>query len=334
MGALDKLKKNRADLFNKVTKDFEQKDAKFEKKDDDRFWSLTRDQKTGAGAAIIRFLPPVVEGDELPWVRLYSYAFKDKKTNKWYINNSLRTIGKPDPVGEYNHERWEESMALSGDEQKKAQDAVRDRKQKTTYISNILVIKDPAKPENEGKVFLYKYGPQIHGMIQAKAQPEKDEFETEEPTPIFVYDAFEGMNFRLKCKMKDKYPNYEDSKFEDKITALCDGDEDEMEAVLEKCHGLQQFLDPKEFKSYEDLKKELHKALGLTGGASAGGSTGGAKKKSALESMDDNGDEDVAPKAKPATKPGAATKKVEKVEETGSDGDDDADFFKKLLSEE
>jgi hypothetical protein len=333
MGALDKLKKNRADLFNKVAADFEKKDGKFEKKEDDRFWQPTRDTKTGAGAAIIRFLPPVVDGDELPWARLYSYAFKDKKTGKWYIENSLRTIGKPDPVGEYNHERWEESLALSGDEQKKAQDAVRDRKQKTTYISNILVVRDPAKPENEGKVFLYKYGPQIHGMIQAQAQPEKDEFAEEDPTPVFVYDAFEGKNFRLKVKMKDKYPNYEDSKFEDKITALCDGDEDEMEAVLSKCHSLNAFLDPKEFKSYDDLKKQLHKALGLTGGTASGGSSSGGGKKSALEQMDD--DEPQPTRTKVTSGATKKPKEEPKEEPAGGDDDgDDTDFFKKLLSEE
>jgi hypothetical protein len=337
MGALDKLKKNRSALFEKVSKDFESKGGNFEKKEDDRFWQPTRN-KDGNGAAIIRFLPPVAEGDELPWARLYSYAFKGP-TGKWYIENALSTIGQKDPVGEYNHEKWEESLTVSGAQQKLAQDAVRNRKRKTTFISNILVVRDPAKPECEGKVFLYKYGTQIHGMIEAKGKPEKDEFATEDPVPVYVYDAFEGANFRLKVKMKDKYPTYEDSKFEDNITALCDGDEEEMERVLSSAHQLNAFTAPDQFKSYEELQKLLVKVLNLSGAstASSGGESAG-KGRSALESMDDDATPPAEDKPKAAvTKVATKTppKKVEaaKVEAEPSGEEDETAFFRDLLKD-
>lgn len=334
MGALDKLKKNRSALFEKVSKDFESKGGGFEKEKDDRFWQPTRN-KDGNGAAIIRFLPPVCDGDELPWARVYSYAFKGP-TGKWYIENALSTIGQKDPVGEYNHEKWEESLAMSGAQQKIAQDAVRNRKRKTTFISNILVIRDPGNPENEGKVFLYKYGPSIHGMIEAKAKPEKDEFSTEDPTPVYVYDAFEGANFRLKVKMKDKYPNYEDSKFEDNITALCDGDEDEMERVLSSCHKLSEFTAPNQFKPYEELQKLLLKVLNITtGGSSAasGGESAGTGR-TALDEMDDTPAQKAAVTKVGATKTPPKKAEAVKVEEPAGGEEDETAFFRDLLKDD
>jgi hypothetical protein len=178
-------------------------------------------------------------------------------------------------------------------------------------------------------------------MIEAKAKPEKDEFSTEDPTPVYVYDAFEGANFRLKVKMKDKYPNYEDSKFEDNITALCDGDEDKMEEALNACHKLSEFTAPDQFKSYEELQKQLVKVLNLSGSSSSsGGGDGETKRPSALEQMDDDtppaAEKPKAAVTKVATK--TPPKKADPVkaepEPSGDGEEDETAFFRDLLKDD
>jgi hypothetical protein len=341
MGKLDTLKKNRAALFDKVSKDFDNKGGFTKEEDDKRFWKLTLN-KDGQGAAIIRFLPPIPEnGDELPWVRLYKYGFKGP-TGKWYIENALSTIGQKDPVGEYNSARWEEAQQMTGDAKKNAEEAVKNRKRRTEFISNIQVIKDPANPDNNGKVFLFRYGPQIHSMIEAKGKPETDELTGETPDAVHVYDAFNGSNLRLKAKKKDekaKFPSYETSEFEATVGPLCDGDEDEMERVLDACYPLHPFIAPDQFKSYEDLQKQLNKALNLGDGASGSSSSAGSKPaRTALEQLDDD-TPTVPSEDKPVTKVTkvSKTKKAEPEPtlEVGGDNedDDDPDFFKNLLND-
>ena len=162
---------NRNRMSEIATKDFESGNSY--NNEDNRFWKLTRD-KTGTGSAVIRFLP-ATGNDELPWVKLYSYAFQGP-TGKWFINDSPSTIGEKDPVMEANAELWNSGFDAD-------KEIARKRKRKTSYIYNILVLKDPANPENDGKVFLFKAGKQIHDMIGAKAKPQ---FEDDEP--VFVYD--------------------------------------------------------------------------------------------------------------------------------------------------
>jgi len=344
MGALDRLKKGRKDLFAKVTKDLDDSNKKFEKEKDDRFWTLTVDKKTGTGAAIIRMLPPMHEEDELPWQRTFSYGFfrmKPDGKKLWYINESPATIGLPDPVAELNHEEWE---AASSEAEK---NKVRNRKRRTNFICNIEVIKDPANPDNNGKTFLYRYGKTIQDKVIAIAKPEVDELTGESPESIEVWDAWEGCNLRLKAKMKDNFLNYDDSKFEDP-SELCGGDEDKMEAVLDACHKLAEFRDPKRFKSYEDLKKELDRWLGKTPSASK-------PTRTAVEEMDE--EEEPAPKKEekkrtpvrrkeesvdeddetPAPKKDAKKEVVKKPKEETPDVDEDyedAAYFKKLLAQE
>lgn len=305
------LKKNRAALFSKVSKELEQKSSS--KDVDVRFWKLERD-KTGNAQAIIRFLPPVNEGDELPWVRIFSHAFKGP-TGKWYINNSLTTIGQPDPLSEHNRALWD-----AGSEEQKAQ--VRVQKRKTHFVSNILVIKDPAHPENDGKVFLYKYGKKIHDMITSKAKPE---FEDE--APVFVYDLWEGANFRLKIKSLDGYPNYDSSVF-DTSTELYSGNEEKVQKVLDSTHRLADFHNADQFKSYEALKKELDRALGLDGGSAP---------RPAIEDM---GDEEERPApVKVAVKKTESAPSKPKVEGATmkvappAEEEDDMSFFKDLLND-
>ena len=211
---------------------------------DERFWKPEMD-KTGVGSAIIRFLP-APEGEELPWVKMYSHAFQG--TGGWYIENSLTTIGQKDPVSEHNRELWN-----SGSDKDK--ETVRKQKRKLSYYSNIYVIKDPAHPENEGKVFLFKFGKKIFDKILNAMQPE---FEDEEP--INPFDFWGGANFRLKIRKVEGYWNYDKSEF-DSSSALLD-DDDALEALWKKEYSLSAIVAPDQFKSYEDLEKRLKYVLG------------------------------------------------------------------------
>ena len=210
---------------------------------DDRLWKLDVD-KSGNGYAVIRFLPPP-NGEDLPFVKLYSHAFQG--TGGWYIENSLTTLGQKDPVSEFNSQLWNNGTDAG-------KDAARKQKRKLTYISNIYVVKDPANPENEGKVFLYKYGKKIFDKLTAAMQPE---FEDEEA--IDPFDFWQGANFKLKAKNVAGYRNYDSSEFS-APSAILD-DDDALETLWKKEYSLKEFTDASEFKSYADLEKRLNAVL-------------------------------------------------------------------------
>ena len=206
---------------------------------DDRLWKLEVD-KSGNGYAVIRFLP-APDNEDLPFVKLYSHAFQGP--GGWYIENSLTTLGGKDPVSEYNSQLWNNGTDAG-------KEAARKQKRKLTYISNIYVVKDPANPENEGKVFLYKYGKKIFDKLTAAMQPE---FEDEEA--IDPFDFWQGANFKLKAKNVAGYRNYDSSEFTT-VTPLLD-DDDALESVWKKENSLKEFVDADQFKSYDDLKLSL-----------------------------------------------------------------------------
>ena len=214
---------------------------------DERLWKLECD-KSGNGYAVIRFLP-APNGEDLPFVKLYSHAFQGP--GGWYIENSLTTMNQKDPVSEYNTMLWNNGTDAGKDQARK-------QKRKLTYISNIYVVKDPANPENEGKVFLYKFGKKIFDKITAAMQPE---FEDEEA--IDPFDFWQGANFKLKAKNVAGYRNYDSSEFA-RPDALLD-DDDAMEAVWKKEYSLAELVSADQFKSYDDLKKRLDYVLGNKG---------------------------------------------------------------------
>lgn len=218
---------------------------------DDRFWKPEMD-KTGVGSAIIRLLP-APEGEDLPWVKMYSHAFQGP--GGWFIENSLTTLGQKDPVSEHNRELWN-----SGSEKDK--ETVRKQKRKLNYYSNIYVVKDPLHPENEGKVFLFKFGKKIFDKILNAMQPE---FEDEEP--MNPYDFWTGANFRLKIRKVEGYWNYDKSEF-DKPSPLLE-DDDALEALWKKEYSLSAIVAPDQFKSYDDLQKRLNYVLGQKNAARA-----------------------------------------------------------------
>lgn len=211
---------------------------------DDRFWQPTVD-KAGNGYAVIRFLPSP-PNEDVPFVRIWNHGFKGP-TGKWYIENSLTTIGQNDPVGEYNSKLW--NSGLEADKEQ-----ARAQKRRLTYISNIYVVSDSGNPDNEGKVFLYKYGKKIFDKLNEAMNPEFDDEE-----PMNPFDLWEGANFKLKIRTVEKYRNYDKSEFA-KAGPLLD-DDDALEGVWKKEYSLQEFLDPKNFKSYAELKAKLDAVL-------------------------------------------------------------------------
>lgn len=214
-------------------------------RDDDRFWQPEVD-KAGNGFAVIRFLP-APKGEEMPWARIWSHGFQGP-TGKWYIENSLTTIGKADPVAELNNELWN-----SGSEANK--EIARKQKRRLSYTCNVLVLQDPAHPENEGKVKLFKFGKRIFDKIKDTMQPE---FPGE--TPVNPFDFWKGADFKIKIRKVEGYRNYDKSEF-DAPAALFGGDETKLEAIWGQEHSLVDFTDARHFKTYEELKKKLESVL-------------------------------------------------------------------------
>jgi len=243
MGFNDLKKKSKTGM-DELIKKMEDQTKKIDYKDD-RFWRPELD-KSGNGFAIIRFLPEV-ENEDCPWAKVYGHAFRGP--GGWYIENCLTTNSLKDPVSEVNTQLWN-----SGVESDK--NLARDRKRKLTYTSNVYVVSDPANPQNEGKVFLYKYGVKIFEKIQEVMKPE---FKDEEA--INPFDFWKGANFRLKIRKVAGYTNYDKSEF-DSTSALLAGDDAKLETVWKSQYKLKEFTDASNFKTYDELKDRLYEVLG------------------------------------------------------------------------
>lgn len=309
------LRKMRNSDFGKIANEFEKvanPQSESKSYQDDRFWKLDPD-KAGNATATIRFLPravKVVDGnevvDELPWVRIFSHGFQGP-TGKWYIENSLTTIGETDPVGELNSRLWN-----SGVESDK--EVARKQKRRLHYIANILVISDPKHPENEGQVRLFKFGKKIFDKIMDKARPT---FEDE--TPVNVFDLWEGADFKLRQRKVEGYPNYDQSVFmEPSPVAQSD---DEILEIVNKQYLLSEFTDKKNFKSYDELARKLAYVL----------NSDAAPTKTAASIADD--DDYTPPARKETSKP--EVKIAADSAPWGDEDDEDAmSFFKKIANED
>lgn len=249
--SFEALKKNRSNSLNKLNSQLEKISQKsYSDPNEGKMWKPTRD-KAGNGFAIIRFLP-AAQGEEMPFVRLWDHGFQGP-TGLWYIENSLTTIGKDDPVSELNSKLWN-----SGVDSDKEQ--ARKQKRRLKYIANILVIKDSGNPANDGKVFMYQFGKKIFDKLNDLMNPQ---FEDE--NPINPFDFWEGANFRLKIRQFEGYPNYDKSEF-DSPSPIADNDED-IEAIWNQQHKLQELVAEKNFKDYNELKAKLYRVLNLDGDA-------------------------------------------------------------------
>ena len=247
--SLDKLKStnNLDKLINAVKKD--EKDPT-EKKSyvDERLWKPELDT-SGNGYAVLRFLP-AIEGEDLPWAKLFSHAFQGP-TGQWYIENSRTTLGRgdigKDPASEYNSSLWNSGVETD-------KEIARKQKRKLSYYSNIYVVSDSKNPHNEGKVFLFRYGKKIFDKLMAAMQPE---FEDEKP--INPFDFWKGANFKLKIRKVDGFWNYDKSEFE-APSAILD-DDSAIERIWKEQYSLADFTAPNNFKSYDELKTRLDAVL-------------------------------------------------------------------------
>ena len=213
---------------------------------DERLWKPEVD-KAGNGYAVIRFLP-APNGEDLPWAQVWTHAFQGP--GGWYIENSLTTLGKKDPVSDLNRELWN-----SGGEGSAERNQARNQKRKLDYYSNIYVVKDSANPENEGKVFLYRYGKKIFDKIMESMQPA---FEDE--TPVNPFDLWKGADFKLKITKVAGFWNYDKSEF-DTPSVLGDLNDKDLEGIWKQEHSLSAFTADDQFKSYEELKERLDRTL-------------------------------------------------------------------------
>jgi len=282
--------------FDKLTKALEtnlnpEDQSNKNKYQDDRLWKPELD-KTGNGYAVIRFLP-AVSGEELPWQRTWSHAFQGP--GGWYIENSLTTLNQKDPVSEENTRLW--NTGVDSDKE-----IARKRKRKLSYYANILVVSDPKHPENEGKVFLYKFGKKIFDKITEAMQPA---FEDE--AAINPFDFWKGANFKLKIRKVDGYWNYDKSEFEG-VSAVAESD-DKIKEIWSKQYPLKPFLAPDNFKTYDELKEKLNRVLA------------GTRKTETVDNAD-----------LPPQSNGSAKSMNDSVE--ASDDDDTMSYFSKLAEDE
>ena len=270
---------------------------------DERLWKPTMD-KSGNGYAVIRFLP-ACEGEDLPWAKVWNHAFQGP-TGQWYIENSLTTLGNNDPVSEYNSKLWN-----SGVESDK--EIARKQKRKLQYFSNIYVVSDSTNPQNEGGVFLYRFGKKIFDKVMEAMQPA---FEDE--SPINPFDFWNGANFKLKLRKVDGYWNYDKSEFS-APSALLD-DDDELEGIYNKLYSLEEFTASSNFKSYEELKTRFELVLS------------GVTPSRTVETLMEN-EPVAAPKVetKQEAPPRVSQQSVAKADQ--SEGEDMMSYFEKLAEE-
>tara|TARA_B100000035_G_scaffold204117_2_gene174573 strand:+ start:2080 stop:2973 length:894 start_codon:yes stop_codon:yes gene_type:complete len=271
---------------------------------DDRYWKPELD-KSGNGYAVVRFLP-TPEGEDMPWVSYWDHGFQGP--GGWYIEKSLTTLNKQDPVSEYNTQLWNTGIEAN-------KEIARKQKRRLHYVSNVYVVSDPKNPDNEGKVFLYKFGKKIFEQLKEAISPQ---FEDEDA--INPFDLREGANFKIKIRKVDGYWNYDKSEF-DSVSPLFD-DESQLTEVATSVNSLSDIIAPSEFKTYDELKEKLDRILGLTGGVST----------STAESVAEDLDEVPWSNTTETTADEPVVASAESTLEKES-GEDAMDYFKKLAED-
>lgn len=291
------LKRQSEDLNSKLTSDVKSANS-FQKENDERMWYPNVDA-AGNGVSVVRFLPPHPDEDEA-YIRIWSHGFKGP-TGLWYFENSLTTLGQPDPASEYNNKLWNSEIEAN---KKQASE----QKRKTSYYTNVYIVNDALNPENNGTVRIFKFGPTIFEFIKNKMVPE---FEDQQPVPVF--DLWKGANFRIRIRKDEHgYRKYDRSEWD--TPAPLFSDEDKLAEIYDQLHPLQPFKDPKNFKSYDELKERLNRVLGIDIKDNVA-----PEKGSAREMLT----ETPPPVLKETPAPRAENVVVE-------DDDEDLDYFKKL----
>jgi hypothetical protein len=300
--AFNQLKTNRKSNFDKLSAELDKASGKIDyKNEDDRMWYPAVD-KVGNGYAVIRFLP-AAEGEDIPFVRLFEHGFQGPG-GSWYIEKSLTTLGRQDPVSEYNTKLW--NTGLESDK-----DKARKQKRRLHYISNIYIVADPANPENEGTVRLFKYGKKIFDKLYEANNPTHPDEVKLDP-----FDLWEGANLKIKIRQVEGYRNYDSSSFE--APAPLFSDDKKLEEVWKKEYPLQGFIDPKDFKSYEELQAKFYRVMGLA-------PIGTTSKEDVLNVMESKGTRILKPKE---------VEELASVLPEAEEDSDDLNYFAKLAEDE
>ena len=309
------LKKARSSSFDKLNQQLQQAAGNKSNNKDENYWKPDVD-KAGNGYAVIRFLP-APEGEDFAWVKVHDHGFQGP--GGWYIENSLTTLGQDDPVSEFNSKLWN----ASSDDKSPERAQARAQKRRTNFHANVYVVKDSANPQNEGKVFLYKFGKKIMEKLLESMNPQ---YEGE--TPVNPFDLWEGADFKLKIRNYEGYRNYDRSEFSEPAQLMGPKGEEfsdeQLEAIWKQEHSLKAIVDPKNFKTYAELSAKLHKVLGLDGNA-----------RDAMKPAAEDSDEmEFTPKFKERSAPKAAETIAPSFSASSDDDDDTLDFFKNLAAEE
>lgn len=306
MSYLDKLKSNRSSSFDKLNQQLQKTMSNgYSNNDDDGYWKPEVD-KAGNGYAVLRFLP-APDGEDTPFVKIHDHGFKGP--GGWYIEKSLTTIGKEDPVSEYNSKLWNSGIEAD-------KEIARAQKRRTSFVANVYVVTDSANPANDGKVFKFKFGKKIMEKLQEAMNPQ---YEGE--VAINPFDLWEGADFKLKIRNYEGYRNYDRSEFSHPAPISNSAGkplpDHELEAVLESMTSLLDLVDPKNYKSYDELKARMNKVLGFDGGPA----------QSTKTAENDSLELAATPHREKAPTPKPETSMLD-------DDDDTLDFFKSLASDD
>lgn len=232
----DKLASSQEQAFGEKKSDF----------GDDRFYKLKRDEN-GNGAAIIRFLP---DPNMKLLQQLYRINCNGQKgaERRWVSELSPQNINQPDPF----HKMWADLWQAGKKEE------ARQFARQTRFYTNILVIKDPAEPANEGKVFLLDLSQSLKLMLENAMFPsDADRALGAEPKALF--NPLQGHNFKLvSSKAATGFITYEKSSVVDAVTSVFDSKEEAVTFIKENCYPLDDFLKPEAYKSYEELQEKLN----------------------------------------------------------------------------
>lgn len=305
------LKRNRKSNFEKLNSELDKLASNNSYSDpiEEKLWKLDAD-KAGNGYAIIRFLP-APDGEDIPFIRIWDHGFQGP--GGWYIEKSLTTLGENDPVGEDNSRLW--NTGLESDKE-----LARKRKRRLSYYSNIYVISDPKHPENEGKVFLFKYGKKIFDMLNDMMNPPESEFE--QIDPVNPFDLWEGANFKLRRRIANEWPSYDKSEFE--TPGPLSDDEAKLEEIYNSMHPLKELHDRKYFKTYEELKTRFEKAVGTT--STPASSRRRVQEEKANDLPWDTSNEEAAPAFKESV--------ADTISSIDEDDGLDMDFFRNVMEDE
>lgn len=225
------------------TDPFAQETNKYGK--DDRFYALAKD-KDGNGAAIIRFLPDSEKGMIQKLFTINTTIVKNGK-KRFVSEFSPSSIGAPCPF----QEKWQ-SLWNAGQK-----DDAKIYSRGTTFVTNIKVLKDPANPDNEGKIFLYRMSGKMKDKIQMALNPSEQD-RALGASPKEMFNPLRGNSFRLVAKKgANGQINYDSSEVVSEVTSIYNSVEEALDDIKNNTHKLSDLLKPEAFMSYEELEEKL-----------------------------------------------------------------------------